>query len=107
MAAYVVKGSGMIVVIFRAKIRNLDSEYFKAAAHLREIALNEFGCLEFYSVTEGANEVALSYWPSEENIHAWKSHPEHVAAQALGRDEWYESYSVQVATIDREYSADT
>jgi len=49
--------------------------------------------------------VALSYWPSEENVRAWKSHPEHVAAQALGREKWYESYSVQVATIDREYGS--
>lgn len=97
----------MIVVIFRAKIRSLDSEYFKVAARLRELALNEFGCLEFQAVAEGANEVALSYWPSEENVRAWKAHPEHVAAQARGRDEWYESYSVQVATIDREYGAST
>ncbi|MFN7878122.1 MAG: antibiotic biosynthesis monooxygenase family protein [Pirellula sp.] len=77
------------------------------AARLRDLALNEFGCLESHAVAEGINEVALSYWPSEANIQAWKAHPEHVLAQARGKESWYESYSVQVATISREYGAGT
>ena len=96
----------MFVVIFRAKARNLDAEYSKVAARLRDLALNEFGCLEFYSVMEGQNEVALSYWANEENIRAWKLHPEHIAAQSRGKEVWYESYSVQIATITREYGRD-
>lgn len=91
------------VVIFRAKIRHLDAEYAKVAARMRELALGQFGCLEFFSVTEGNNEVALSYWPDEQSIRAWKSHAEHILAQELGRVRWYESYSVQVAEIAREY----
>jgi len=39
----------------------------------------------------------------EESIRAWRNHPEHVLAQQAGRDRWYESYSVQVAEISREY----
>lgn len=93
----------MFVVIFRAKVRSVDSEYLTVAARLRELALSEFGCVEFHSVTEGENEVALSYWPSEENIRAWKSHPEHIRAQQRGKEIWYASYTVQVAEIAREY----
>jgi heme-degrading monooxygenase HmoA len=70
---------------------------------LRELALTEFGCLEFHPVSDGANEVALSYWPSEEHVRAWRAHPEHVEAQRRGSEYWYESYSVQVATISRAY----
>lgn len=95
----------MFVVIFRAKVRNLDSEYSEMAARMRELALKEFGCTEFHSVTEGTDEVALSYWPSEGNIKAWKTHPEHILAQRLGAERWYESYSVQVAQISRQYHA--
>jgi len=91
------------VVIFRARIRSLDVEYAKAAARMRELALKQFGCLEFQAVTEGQDEVALSYWPSEESIRAWKAHPEHLLAQRAGRERWYESYSVQVAQVSREY----
>jgi len=93
----------MFVVIFRARVRQFDEEYSRAAARLRELALTEFGCLEFQAMTEGRDEIALSYWPSEENIRAWKSHPEHLQAQQLGRERWYESYSVQVAEVGRQY----
>lgn len=93
----------MFVVIFRATIRSLDAEYARTAARMRTLALEEFGCLEFHAVAEGQHEVALSYWPSEEAIRAWRSHPEHLLAQKAGRERWYESYSVQVAQVTREY----
>jgi heme-degrading monooxygenase HmoA len=91
------------VVIFRARIRRLDAEYAAMAARMRELALEQFGCLEFHAVTEGEYEVALSYWPDEASIRAWKAHPEHLLAQRAGRERWYESYSVQVARIGRHY----
>jgi heme-degrading monooxygenase HmoA len=93
----------MYVVIFRARIRSLDEEYSRMAARMRELALRDFGCLEFHSVTEGDQEIALSYWPDAESICAWKAHPEHALAQRAGRGRWYESYSVQVAEVARAY----
>lgn len=97
----------MYVVIFRARIKQLDEEYTRTASRMRELALTRFGCLEFHAVSEGKQEIALSYWPDEDSIRAWKAHPEHIEAQALGRSRWYESYSVQVAKIGREYRSDT
>lgn len=91
----------MYVVIFRAKVRVLDDEYSRVTSRMRELALSQFGCLEFHAVTQGQDEVALSYWPSEEAIRAWRSHPEHVLAQQTGRERWYASYSVQVAKVTR------
>jgi heme-degrading monooxygenase HmoA len=93
----------MFVVIFRARIRDYDAAYADMAARMRELALAEFGCLEFHALSEGREEIALSYWPSEESIRAWKAHPEHVLAQQAGRERWYETYSVQVARVTREY----
>jgi heme-degrading monooxygenase HmoA len=93
----------MHVVIFRAKVRQLDEEYSRVAGRMRDLALAQFGCLEFHAVTEGEDEVALSYWPDEQSIRAWRNHPEHVLAQQAGRDRWYVSYSVQVAEMTREY----
>ncbi|GGD74550.1 antibiotic biosynthesis monooxygenase family protein [Lacimicrobium alkaliphilum] len=95
----------MFVVIFRAKVREFDDEYSQTAARMRELAIKEFGCLEFSAVTEGSDEVALSYWPSEEHIRRWRAHPEHRAAQQRGKEKWYASYSVQVAEISRQYSS--
>ena len=77
------------------------------AARMRELALGQFGCIEFHSVTEGENEVSLSYWPSEKKILEWKRHPEHLLAQQAGRERWYKEYSVQVAEVCREYGLAT
>jgi len=93
----------MYVVIFRATIRAFDEEYSRASARLRSLALTEFGCLAFHAVTEGKTEIALSYWASEEAIRAWKAHPEHLLAQRAAQERWYESYTVQVAEVSREY----
>lgn len=95
----------MFVVIFRATVLNRDGEYAALASRMRELALDHFGCIAFHSVTEGDQEVSLSYWPSEENTRTWKQHPEHLLAQQAGRERWYSAYSVQVAQIAREYHA--
>jgi len=56
----------MYAVIFRAKTKELDETYFETAKRMRELALNEYGCLEFTAVTEGVNEIVISYWDSLE-----------------------------------------
>jgi len=93
----------MYVVIFRAKARELDPEYATMAAQLRHRALEQFGCLAFHAVTEGADEIALSYWPDLDSIRTWKADAEHLVAQRLGRQRWYAAYEVQIAQVLREY----
>lgn len=94
----------MFAVIFRAKARALDAAYSAMAAHMRELALTQFGCLDFTAVTEGDQEIAVSYWPDEASIRAWKQHTDHLAAQRLGRERWYASYTVDIAEVTRHYS---
>lgn len=94
----------MLVVIFRATIASLDAEYSTSAARLRELAFSEFGCLDFSALAEGAEEIAVSYWPDEEKLVAWKQHLEHRAAQAKGRSTWYRSYKVEIARVERAYA---
>lgn len=96
----------MYVVIFRARVREFDDEYSATAVQLRELALSRFGCIEFQALTEGHDEIALSYWPDEASIRAWKAHADHLLAQRLGRERWYASYQVQIARITREYGHD-
>lgn len=79
----------MYAVIFRAEINELDEAYADMAAHMRERALNKYGCLEFTAVTEGKHEIAISYWESQKQIKAWKQDSDHRKAQKLGRSKWY------------------
>ena len=94
----------MYAVIFRAEINELDEAYADMAARMRDLAINEYGCVEFTAVTEGKREIAISYWDDQEQIKAWKQNPEHRKAQKLGRSKWYKSYRVQVVEIIRDYS---
>ncbi|CAA6828528.1 MAG: Unknown protein [uncultured Sulfurovum sp.] len=94
----------MYAVIFRAKTNELDAEYFEMAKKMRELALEQYGCLEFTAVTEGSDEIAISYWKSIEDIKKWKKNGEHLVAQELGRSKWYEEYKVQIVEIVSEYN---
>jgi heme-degrading monooxygenase HmoA len=52
-------------------------------------------------------EIAISYWPSQDNIRAWKNNPEHQKAQAQGKSRWYKSYQVQVVEVLHQYASNT
>ena len=102
---HAVGSDGTHLVVFRAKLRPTDSteEYDATAKRMRILAFSEFGCLDFQVVTQGAYEIALSYWSSETDLVAWKRHAEHLLAQRRGQEAWYEEYSVDVARVLRSY----
>ena len=91
----------MFAVIFRARVAELDDEYFRMAERMKDLAFKKYGCLDFVSVTEGDEEVAISYWETEQRIRDWKEDPEHRLAQAMGQDKWYKSFRVEVCEIIR------
>ncbi len=97
----------MIIVIFRAEIAELDDEYHATATRLRDLALADYGCVEFLSFTEGNHELAISYWPSRSHIKKWRSNPEHVEAQGLGKSRWYKSFQVEIAEVESRYGTNT
>lgn len=93
----------MYAVIFTAIVADQDSRYRQMAGQLRDLAMTDFGCTEFISVTEGEQEIALSYWPDEDAIKDWKQQAEHRVAQQLGKEGWYKHYKVEVVKILRAY----
>jgi len=95
----------MYAVIFRAVILELDAEYAAMARRMRDLAIDQYGCVEFVACTEGNTEIAISYWESEEQIQRWKQNAEHLVAQDNGRSKWYGSYSVQVVEVVRAYNS--
>ena len=47
--------------------------------------------------------ITVSYWKDEASILAWKANLEHTAARELGRERWYEGYTLRVARVERSY----
>ncbi len=97
----------MYAVIFRAKIAEMDEEYGRTAERMRHLAIEKYGCTEFTSVTEGDEEISISYWKTQEQIKAWKNDAEHITSQELGKAKWYRWYKIQVVEVVREYEGNT
>ena len=53
--------------------------------------------------TTSRDGVTVSYFSSLEAVSQWKNLEEHKIAQKLGRDTFYEAYSVQVCEVLRDY----
>ncbi|MEJ2765354.1 antibiotic biosynthesis monooxygenase [Photobacterium sp. MCCC 1A19761] len=93
----------MFAVIFRAKTGVQDHQYSEMVSVMRNLAFDKYGCLDFIAVTEGEQEIAISYWASEDDIQRWHKDSQHVVAQQFGREKWYASYTVQVVEVKRQY----
>lgn len=96
---------GEIAVIFASRRTGEDEAgYAAAAAAMEALAAAQPGYRGVASA-RGADGfgITVSYWADEASAAAWRDHPEHAAIRAIGRARWYESHSVEIATISRAY----
>ncbi len=79
-------------------------EYGEAAARMDELVKEVPGFLGYESArTPGGLGITVGYFRDEEAIGVWQRNAEHRAVQQQGREEWYDSYSVHVAKVERSY----
>lgn len=72
------------------------------AERMAELAAQQPGYLGMESAREGLG-ITVSYWESLEAIRNWKKNAEHQEAQRLGHQQWYSSFRVRIAKVEREY----
>lgn len=88
-------------VIFTS-LRAAEHEgYAEMADRMAALAREQPGFLGMESVREGAIGITVSYWESLDAIREWRLHEEHLEAQRLGRDVWYDAYRVRIARVER------
>ncbi|HWU43747.1 MAG TPA: GNAT family N-acetyltransferase [Bdellovibrio sp.] len=93
-------------VIFTSKRTQEDPAGYEKTAHrMIELAEKQTGFIRAESV-RGSEDfgITISYWDSVEDIKKWKAHAEHVVAQELGREKWYESFTTRICRVEHEYS---
>ncbi|HYD10737.1 MAG TPA: antibiotic biosynthesis monooxygenase [Acidimicrobiales bacterium] len=91
-----------VAVIFtNLQTEDLDG-YGEMADRMEALAAEQPGYLGFESARSGLG-IAVSYWADHEAARAWKAVAEHADAQRMGRERWYSSYRVRIATVEREY----
>lgn len=79
-----------------------DGGYGAMGDKMVELASRQPGFLGIESVrdAEGCG-ITVSYWESEAAIREWKEHALHQVAQRRGKSEWYETYALRVAKVER------
>lgn len=81
-----------------------SAEYGEMAHRMVELAATMPGFLGVESVRDPAGVgITVSYWESDEAIRTWQQHAEHLVAQRLGRERWYERYELRVSRVERAY----
>ncbi len=93
----------MIAVIFTSKrSKGFDSEYKLMASRMDALAKSQPGYVGVESVrNEDGVGITVSYWDDMDAVQNWQRHPEHLEAQRLGRERWYEWFRVRVCNIER------
>ena len=88
----------MIVVLFSATVREeARAEHDETDDRLYGIVTSMPGFVSYKSYTsEDGEEIGLIRFENREALEAWRTHPEHLAAQRRGREEFYASYDIEV-----------
>jgi heme-degrading monooxygenase HmoA len=96
----------MEIVLFHAKTREgVDQqEYQKAFERMLELVSQSPGFVSIEGFTgEDGSELAVARFESADAIALWRDQPEHVRTRQRGRDEFFASYDITIATVWKQY----
>lgn len=92
-------------VIFTSERTAGDNGYSAMSDKMLELAMQQPGYLGFESAREGLG-ITVSYWESLEAIRNWKQQADHLEAQQMGREQWYQHYKTRICKVERDYGFD-
>ena len=94
----------MVVTVFRSRVKpGLQQDYIEWVGRMSALAKTMPGYVSHKGfVAEDGERVTIVEFESEEAQRAWARHPEHVAAQKKGRQDFYLEYRIQVCQVQRE-----
>ncbi|PHS67280.1 MAG: antibiotic biosynthesis monooxygenase [Flavobacterium sp.] len=89
-------------VIFTSLLSENSKGYNEMAANMENLAKQQPGFLGIDTVRDNIG-ITISYWENLDDIKNWKANLDHLAAQKLGKEQWYQWYKVRVCKVEREY----
>jgi heme-degrading monooxygenase HmoA len=97
----------MEIVLFHIRTRpDVDQDaYQKAFERMLELVseVPGFSGIEGFAGEDGS-ELAVARFETREAIETWRTDPEHVATQQRGRDEFFDSLEITIATAWKHYT---
>jgi heme-degrading monooxygenase HmoA len=94
----------MLVTVFRSRLRpGFKDEYVSLVDKIAAIARTMPGYISHKGFfADDGERVTIVEFEHEEGLRAWRTNPEHLAAQKLARTKHYTEYHVQVCRLERE-----
>ena len=89
-------------VIFSSIRTKEDNGYSEMAKRMIELASEQNGFLGVETVKEELG-ITVSYWKDLESIKHWKNNAEHSLARKKGKTDWYSSFKIRIAIVERDY----
>ncbi|MFJ7267291.1 antibiotic biosynthesis monooxygenase family protein [Streptomyces sp. NPDC099050] len=81
-----------------------DGGYPETLERMAELVSGNPGFLGYESArTPGGLGITVAYFRDHESMALWRGEMEHQAAMKQGRTDWYESYTLHVATVERSH----
>jgi enamine deaminase RidA (YjgF/YER057c/UK114 family)/heme-degrading monooxygenase HmoA len=86
-------------------VRTQDqSDYSEAGAQLEDLVKDVPGYLGMdHAQTPGGLGITVSYFRDADALTEWRTNAEHRAAQQRGRAQWYQTYTLHVAKVERSH----
>ncbi len=95
---------GAWAVIFTSRLAEDIGGYAKVSERMEELVRSQPGYLGHESTRgQDGSGITVSYWASDESVKAWRDQAEHLAAQKMGRERFYEWFRLDVCRVDRTY----
>jgi len=93
----------MLITVFRSRLKPGRDEYVALVERMNELAKAMPGYISHKGFfADDGERVTIVEFEHAEGLRAWRTNPEHIAAQKLARQKYYTEYHVQVCTLDRE-----
>lgn len=89
-------------VIFTNRQTSTLEGYNAMAQRMEALAKEQQGYLGMDHAREDVG-ITISYWENTEAIQKWKAHVDHLEAQQKGKEQWYQSYTVRICKVEKEY----
>ena len=89
-------------VIFTSLLSENTKGYNKMALKMETLAKKQPGFLGIESARENLG-ITVSYWKTLGDIKNWRSNLDHLTAQKLGKEQWYQWYKIRICIVEREY----
>jgi heme-degrading monooxygenase HmoA len=98
--------SDKIVITFRTRLNpGYDTELAALGEKMYGLATTMPGFISYKDFAAADGEyISIVEFDSVENLASWRNHPEHLAAQELGKRFYFSWYQIQVCQVIREYS---